>query len=68
MKYQLTSTKPNNNTEILLENITPAKTKHIRGYGLGVTFSGNYSAWKHNATIGSLKMLTYSEATVICQA
>lgn len=67
MKYLLTSVKPKNNTQLLLENIIPAETKHIRGYGIGVTFSGNHCPWKHNATVNNLKLLSYSEATIICQ-
>jgi hypothetical protein len=67
MKYLLTSLKQKNNTLLLLENIIPAKTGHIKGYGSGVTFTARGSGWQHTATFSSVKMLQYSDPTVITQ-
>ena len=67
MKYLLTSMKPNNNTQLLLENVTPAKTRHIRGYGAGVTFSARCYNWKQDPTFATTKLLQYSEPTVVPQ-
>lgn len=67
MKYLLTSLKQNNNTQLLLENIIPARTGHIKGYGFGVTFTARASPWSQSATISSLKMLVFSDPSVITQ-
>jgi hypothetical protein len=67
MKYLLTSIKPNHNTQLSLENVIPAKTGHIKGYGSGVTFTSKGVNWKQSASITSLKMLEYSAPTVITQ-
>jgi hypothetical protein len=67
MKYLLTSLKQKNNTELLLENIVPERTGHIKGYGSGVTFTAKASRWKHNATFSNLKMLQFCDPTVITQ-
>jgi|GEM_PF-5331120 len=67
MKYLLTALKQKNNTLLLLENIIPAKTGHIKGYGCGVTFTSRGARWQHNATFASPKMIQFSEPTVITQ-
>jgi hypothetical protein len=35
-----------NSRQLLLENINALRTRHIRGYGFGVTFSSQISGWK----------------------
>ena len=67
MKYFLTSLKHNNNTQLLLENIVPAKTSHIKGYGSGVTFTSKGSTWSQDATFSTLKLLTYCPPAVVTQ-
>lgn len=67
MKYLLTSLKQKNNTQLLLENITTASTGHIKGYGIGVTFTSSGAQWKQNVTFSTVKMLQFSEPTVITQ-
>jgi hypothetical protein len=49
MKYLLTPWKAKTgNHQFLLENRTPTKTTHIRGYGFGVTFSSRCFVWSHS--------------------
>jgi hypothetical protein len=67
MKYLLTSPRDKNNTQLLLENIVPAKTAHIVGYGLGVTFTTKGFDWQQNCSISSIKMLGFTQPTVITQ-
>jgi hypothetical protein len=67
MKYLLTSLKQRNNTQLLIENVVPARTSHIRGYGVGVTFTSSCNAWKHSTTFASLRLSAFSEPTVITQ-
>lgn len=67
MKYQLTRLKQKNNTELLLDNIVPARTRHIRGYGSGVTLSARGVKWQETPTFATLRMLQYSEPTVVAQ-
>lgn len=64
MKYLLTSLKQKN-TQLFIENVEPAKTAHIKGYGAGVTFSSSGYAWRHSSTFSSLKFSAFSEPTVI---
>ena len=66
MKYQLTSVRPNN-TQLSLENVIPAKTGHIKGYGSGVTFTARGANWNQSASITSVKMLRFSTPTVVTQ-
>jgi hypothetical protein len=66
MKYLLTSIKKNN-TQLLLENVVPAKTSHIIGYGAGVTFSSAGYPWKQNSTFSSLRFSGFTEPTVTAQ-
>jgi hypothetical protein len=64
MKYLWTSL-PAKSDNVLMENVTPAKTRHIRGYGLGVTFTG--SCYKWNLSISTnFKMLEFTQATADC--
>lgn len=65
MKYQLTSLHPKNKTQLTLENIIPAKTEHIRGYGLGVTFSSCHYSWQQTSTFLNLKLHGHSPATIV---
>jgi hypothetical protein len=59
MKYLLTTLKSPNNTHLsLLEDIIPAKTSHIRGYGFGVTFTSKCSDWAQSPTFQNIKLLT----------
>jgi hypothetical protein len=67
MKYLLTSLKQKNNTLIMLENVVPAKTAHVRGYGLGVTLSSGDFSWKLSSTFSTVKMTAFSDPTVITQ-
>ena len=67
MKYLLTGLKSTNHTQVLLENVIPAQTAHIRGYGMGVTFTAATADWQRNPTFESTKLLQYSEPTVIPQ-
>ena len=64
MKYLLTSLRQKN-TQLLLENVIPAQTGHIKGYGVGVTFTSKGLSWRQNATFSSMKMLEFSDPTVI---
>jgi hypothetical protein len=50
----------------MLENVIPAKTRHIKGYGMGVTFTSNDFTWKHNVTSAGQRMVQFTEPTVIC--
>jgi hypothetical protein len=67
MKYSLSTIKYNNNTHLSLENVIPARTGHIRGYGSGVTFTSKGTQWSQSASITSVKMLQFSNPTVITQ-
>jgi hypothetical protein len=67
MKYHLTSLKGKLHTQLMLENITPARTRHIKGYGNGVTFTSKCHTWQQNATFATPKLLQYSDPTVITQ-
>lgn len=51
MKYLLTEWKDSKKShQLAVENKTPSKTTHIKGYGFGVTFSTRCFNWKHNFT------------------
>ncbi|HYC86084.1 MAG TPA: hypothetical protein VEB86_12720 [Chryseosolibacter sp.] len=67
MKYLLTALKQKNNTLLLLENIIPAQTGHIKGYGSGVTFTGKGPKWFHHATFAGPHLLHFSDPIVITQ-
>lgn len=62
MKYLLTPWKAvSGKHEMLVDNKTPTKTTHIRGYGFGVTFSSRCFTWKRNFS-GDQEILRFSDA------
>lgn len=67
MKYLLTGLKQKNITHLMLENVVPARTGHIQGYGIGVTFTSKGLDWHRNPTFETTKLLKYSEPTIIPQ-
>lgn len=51
MKYLLTEWKNSQKShQLAVENKTPSKTTHIKGYGFGVTFSTRCVSWHHDFT------------------
>jgi hypothetical protein len=49
MKYQWGSWKGKpNRHQMLVDNRTPTKTTHIKGYGIGVTFTTRCFVWDKN--------------------
>jgi hypothetical protein len=66
MKYFLTPWKASETKhQVSLENKTPTKTTHIRGYGFGVTFSTYCFQWKHNFTSDAESgLLSYSKSSI----
>lgn len=67
MKYQLTALKNKNNTQISLQNIVSGQTRHVRGYGRGVTFTVKPADWKHSASYDSARLLVYAEPSIATQ-
>jgi hypothetical protein len=66
MKYLLTPWNAKNSKhQVLLENKTPTKTTHIKGYGMGVTFSSRCHLWKHNFS-ATATFLKFAEPTSTC--
>jgi hypothetical protein len=63
MKYFLTSSPKRNHSQVQLENINPAKTKHIRGYGFSVAFSTVNFSWRHTSS-ADFKTLGFAEPTI----
>lgn len=55
MKYLLTPwSHKSGSLQLQVDNKTPTKTTHIRGYGFGVTFSTHCFKWQHNFTSNSI--------------
>ncbi len=67
MKYLLTTLKPHNHTHLQLEEVIPARTGHIKGYGYGVTFTSRGANWEQSPSCQNTKMLEYSAPVVIPQ-
>ena len=51
----------------MLENVVPAKTAHITGYGLGVTLSSSSFGWNQSSTFLHIRYVAFSNPTVITQ-
>jgi hypothetical protein len=64
MKYFLTTYQPKPGNQLVLENVTSAKTRHICGYGNGVTFSSSGLNWNHSSS-STVNILQYSEPTIV---
>jgi hypothetical protein len=65
MKYQLHNSENKNHAELMIENITPAKTGHIFGYGLGVTFSSTHVQWYQTSTFSTIRLTGFTKPTVV---
>jgi hypothetical protein len=65
MKYQLHNNDNKTQAELMIENITPAKTAHIFGYGMGVTFSSSQMEWCQTSTFLTIRLSGFTRPTVV---
>jgi hypothetical protein len=65
MKYQLHNHANKMHAELMIENITPAKTAHILGYGVGVTFSSSHMEWCQSSTFLTVRLAGFTRPTVV---